>query len=63
MLLSHFVDNPLDVIGRCHSQWLCMADVLVIVADVKATLFLFVENHNLMNCLVVADVMATLLIG
>ena len=37
---------------------------LAIVADVNATVFFFVcGKPQLMNCLVVADVMATLLIG
>ena len=64
MLLSHFANNQWmywQMLLPSGCLWLMF---LAIVADVKATVFLlFVENHNLLNCLVVADVMATLWIG
>ena len=43
--------------------WLCMADVLAIVADVKATVFFICGKPQFDECLVVADVITTLLIG
>ena len=46
MLLSHFVHNHWMLLADVIASWLFMVDVLAIVADVKATVFLFVENHN-----------------
>ena len=54
MLLSHLVYN----------HWMLFVDVIAIVADVKATVFVYLwKTTYLMYCLVVADVIATLLIG
>ena len=49
-----------DVIAK----WLCMADVFSHCGRCEShSVFLLVEKHNLMYCLVLADVIATLLIG
>ena len=64
MFLSHFVHNHWMLLADVIAKWLCMADVFSHHGRCESHyVFLFVENHNLMNCLVVADVMATLLIG
>ena len=55
-----FCWQPFDAVGRCCCQLVVMADVLAIVADVKATLFVCI-NPQLLNVFVVADVITTLL--
>ena len=63
MLLSHFVNNHWMLLADVIASWLFMADVFSHCGRCESHSVFCLWKPQLMNCLVVADVMATLLIG